>query len=184
MSKRKPLYSPVCKFGAWVFHAWPEERLCCQCLRCCHFISLHPVCSHYYEPVYKLHKLLWMKDFGFFPPSLSQQVGTFFALTRLFLPLQQEPQDLACGSDQSKIRNMHRRAELHCTLELFMESHGWRGGGLGLVKDSFLFGNCNAQVHSSLGHALPYTERQQRVVYAVWGTVRKWGSSTGQRPHL
>lgn len=164
MSKIKPLmysllYSLLCKIGTWIFHALPEECLCCQCLRCCHFILLYPVpvCSHYPEPVYKINKVLWMKDI-FFPPSLSPQIGTFFALTRLFLPLWQEPQDHTCGTDQSKIRNIHTRAELHCTraaLGLFMESHGCRGGGgLGLVKNSFLFWYCNARVHSSLRHAL------------------------------
>ena len=95
--------------------------------------------------------------FFFSPPSSSQQIRTFFALTRLFLPLWQEPQDHTCGTNQRKIRNMHRRAELYCTqaaLGLFTESHGCRGGGLVLVKNSFLFWNCNTRVHSSLGHPL------------------------------
>lgn len=100
MSKIKPLtYSLARKFGACTFHAWPEECLCCQCLRCCHFIFFYPVRSHYCQPVYKINKILWMKDFFFSPPSLSQRMGTFFALTRSFLPLWQEPQDHTCGTE-------------------------------------------------------------------------------------
>lgn len=113
-----------------------------------------------------------MNERFFLTPSLSQQIGTFFALTRLFFPLWQEPQDHTCGTDQSKIRNMHRRAELHCTqaaLGLFTESHGCReGGGLVSVKNSFLFWNCNARVHSSLGHAL-----HRETAELVWPCMRQ-----------
>lgn len=154
MSKIKPVtYSLVCKFGAWIFHALPQEFPCSQCLGCCHFVSLHAVCSHCCAPVYKTNKVLWMKDFFFPRPFLNQQMGTFLALTRLFPPLWHEPQTTLAA--QSKLRNVHRRAALRFTqadLGLSPESHGSRGGGgLVSVKNSFLFCNCNPRVHSLLG---------------------------------
>lgn len=63
--------------------------------------------------------------------------------------------DHTCSTDQSKLRNVHRRAALRCTqaaLGLSPESHGSRGGGgLVSVENYFLFCNCNPKVHSLLG---------------------------------
>lgn len=155
MSKIKPVtYSLVCKFGAWIFHALPEEFPCSQCLECCHFTSLHAACSHCCVPVYRINQVLWMKDF-FFPSLLKPTNRNILCTNQALAPSLTGTTDHTCSTDGSKLRNMHRRAALGCTqaaLGLSPESHGSRGGGgLVSVKNSFLFCNCNPGVHSLLG---------------------------------
>lgn len=92
----------------------------------------------------------------FFLPSLLKPPNTNILSTNQALPPSLTgTTDHTCSTDQSKLRNLHRRAALCCTqaaLGLSKESHGSRGGGgLVSVKNSFLFCNYNPGVHSLLG---------------------------------
>lgn len=93
-----------------------------------------------------------MKDF--FPSLLKPANRNILCTNQALAPSLTGTTDHTCSVDQSKLRNMHRRAALHCTqaaLGLSPESHGSTGGGLVSVKNSFLFCNCNPRVHSLLG---------------------------------
>lgn len=97
--------------------------------------------------------MLWMKLF--FPSLLKPTNRNILCMNQALAPSLTGATNHTCTTDQSKLRNVHRRVALHCTqavLGLSPESHGSRGRvGLVSVKNSFLFCNCNPGVHSLLG---------------------------------
>lgn len=134
-----------------------------------------------------------MNERFFFPYLLKPTSRNILCTNQALAPSLTGTTDHTCSTDQGKLRNMHRRAALCCTraaLGLSPESHGFRGGGLVSVKNSFLFCNCNPRVHSLLGRVFHRETAELVLPCLKHGAAGlhppplHWGFGAGLRPIL